>query len=290
VVDVKAIYSKAHRDRTADDFLNNLLNLMEPNGRFWGLSTPWHADDLDARLKRNPAYALFRRPVGEELQPVWQEHWPTPQLETRRGAIGSAAFARGYRLTPLAEDELVIRPEWVKTWSEKPASFERIILSVDPAVSLKPGADATAIVVLGKAGNEVYCLNADARRLTAPALVTWLEALDITWRPNEIVFESNGAFDAVRELLVKHAQFGPKVIGVKQSRSKLARFAAFAVPVQNGSFRLCGDGSQRNLFAEMTQFPFAEHDDLLDAAATGMNHLLQLRREPRVWDFWESAA
>jgi hypothetical protein len=32
----------------------------------------------------------------------------------------------------------------------------------------------------------------------------------------------------------------------------------------------------------MTTFPFGEHDDLLDAAATGAAHLLE-RREPRVW-------
>jgi hypothetical protein len=32
----------------------------------------------------------------------------------------------------------------------------------------------------------------------------------------------------------------------------------------------------------MTTFPFGEHDDLLDAAATGAAYLLD-RPEPRVW-------
>ena len=39
---------------------------------------------------------------------------------------------------------------------------------------------------------------------------------------------------------------------------------------------------RRAFFDEMTAFPFGEHDDLLDAAATGTAYLLE-RPEPRVW-------
>ena len=50
----------------------------------------------------------------------------------------------------------------------------------------------------------------------------------------------------------------------------------------------CGDGkggvdpAQQELFDEITKFPVGEHDDLLDAAATGTAFLLG-QSEPRVF-------
>jgi predicted phage terminase large subunit-like protein len=82
--------------------------------------------------------------------------------------------------------------------------------------------------------------------------------------------------------------FGPKLKSVTTSTDKAARIAAFSVVVENGRFRLKGNGrgqvdhTQRDLFDEMVTFPFGEHDDLLDAAAMGCAALLD-RREPRVW-------
>jgi hypothetical protein len=125
--------------------------------------------------------------------------------------------------------------------------------------------------------------------VSAPDLVTLIDDCDRRWNPEVILFESNAAFLGIKDLLVRHARFGPRVKGVCQSSDKGARVASFSVSVENGSFRLKGDGAdvdagQRGLFEEMTAFPHGDRDDLLDAAATGCAYLLH-RREPRFWDF-----
>ena len=288
VVDVKALASRAERDRVKQLFRDNLVNLLEPDGRLWNLFTPWHPHDLNAELKANPSFAVFRRAVGDDLTPVWPERWPRERLEERRAEVGSASFARGYRLVPVADDEVPIKAAWVRFWTDE-SECDRAVLAVDPAVSTKPGADASALVVLGRRDNEIRCLEATARRVSAPDLVALMDDADRRWRPDAIVFEANAAFAGIKDLLARHARFGPKVLGVTNSRSKDARVAAFAVVVQGGAFRLKGatadivDAGQRELYDEMTTYPHGEHDDLLDAAAFGTEWLYG-NREPRVWN------
>ncbi len=170
--------------------------------------------------------------------------------------------------------------------------YETTILSIDPAVSSKNTADQTALVTLGRTeNNEIHCLEAIARRVSAPELINLIDDADRRWQPDLILFESNAAFAGIKDLLMRHARFGPKIKPVVQTKDKISRVHAFSVPVENGSFRLRGQTrrhalhvhpSQQALFDEMTTFPFGEHDDLLDAAATGTEYLLN-RPEPRVW-------
>lgn len=290
IVDVRCLHSKTARDRVSDYFTNNLMNLLEPDGRLWGLCTPWHSDDLNARLKKNTAYPLFRQAIGPNFEPVWPERWPEEALRARLAEIGTASFARGYRLVPIAEDETPIRPTWVRFWTE-PGEYDLLLLSVDPAVSVSARADRSGLVLLGRTPGpcapQIHVLAAVARRVAAPDLKALIDQFDRRYNPAVILFESNAAFRGLKDTFAADARFGPKLKSVTQSVDKGARVAAFSVAVESGAFRLHGEGgvvdaAQRELYDEMTTFPFGEHDDLLDAAATGAAYLLD-RREPRVW-------
>src|SRR5262249_10370435 len=228
IVDVRSIRSAAERERVKVYFRENLVNLLEPDGRLWNIFTPWHQDDLNAELKKNSSYPLFRRSVDENLTPVWPEKWPRERLQERRDEIGETSFARAYRLVCVSDDEVPIRSSWVQFWS-KPTEYSRVILSVDPAVSAKRTADASALVVLGEtAEHEVHCLQALAVRVPIPDLVTLIAATDRQWEPQVIVFESNAAFKGISDLLARHASFGGKIHGVNQVQDKMTRVQAFS--------------------------------------------------------------
>lgn len=286
LVDVRAMHSPAERERVKRYFRENLVNLLEPDGRLWNLFTPWHRDDLNAGLAKNPVYARFRRAVGDDLTPVWPEVWPRERLQERLSEIGPVSFARGYRLTTLSGDEVTIRPEWVQFW-DKPVEYEVVVLAIDPALSLKASADFTAVVALGRTADVVHCLEAVARRVAAPELPELIAAADRRWRPAVILFESNAAFDGLRQLLARRPDYGAKVRPVVQTRDKGLRVTLFGIEVQHGRFLLKAgplgvEAAQQPLYDQMTSFPLGEHDDLLDAAAFGTAFLLG-QPDPRVW-------
>lgn len=288
IVDVKSMASRAERERVKAYFRDNLMNLLEPNGRCWALFTPWHADDLNGELKRNESFECFSRAIDANLTPVWPARWPRHRLAARRKEIGATSFARGYRLVPLAEEDLPIRREWIRYWTTD-AEPKRIILSIDPAVSVTEKADASALVVLAESEkNQIRCLDTLARRVNAPDLIRLIEDVDRRWNPEVILFESNAAFKGIKDLLVRYAGFGPKVKEITQVKDKVSRVQPFSVSVENGSFQLKGspeggvDPGQQALLDAMLTFPVGEHDDLIDAAVTGVKYLLE-NREPRLW-------
>ena len=287
IVDVRSIRSAAERERVKVFYRENLVNLLEPDGRLWNVFTPWHRDDLNAQLKKNDVYALFRRAVGDDLTPVWPAKWPRKRLQERRNEIGETSFARAYRLVCVPDDAVPIQADWVQFWSA-PAEYDPVILAVDPAVSAKRTADASALVVLGEtASHEIHCLQALAVRVPMPDLVTLIAAMDQQWQPRVILFESNGPFKGIKDLLARHTPFGSKLAEFAQTSDKMTRIQTFSVRVNKGAFKLKGengvvDPAQQELFDEMTTFPVGEHDDLADAAAFGTEYLLN-QREPRVW-------
>ena len=316
IVDVKSLRSVAIREKTKQVFRENLVHLLEPDGRAWLLFTPWHAADINAEMKECELYRHFQRAVGRDLEPIWAEKWPRERLAERRKEIGESSFARAFRLQTIAEEDCLIKPQWVRFWEGEnvPGSLresnvnsrselstvgnscgdmpavEMTILAVDPAVSQKQTADASALVTLARMSDgRVYCLEAIARRVSTPQLMQLLEEADRRWRPDLILFESNAAFKGIKDMMVCFRQWGSKIKELQHTKDKFARMQSFSVRVENGAFLLKGEGGrvdpgQQELLDEMLAFPVGKHDDLVDAAAFGAAFLLDTP-EMRVWTF-----
>src|SRR5207244_9334518 len=117
--------------------------------------------------------------------------------------------------------------------------YDFVVLAVDPAVSQKRSADASALVTLGRtATGRVHCLEAIGRRVAAPELVALIDDADQRSRPDVILFEANAAFKGIKDLLTAQARFGSKIKEGGHSRDKFARKKSKSLSVENEGFRI----------------------------------------------------
>jgi len=110
VVDLRnSIAQPSLREVVKETFYNVWLNLLVQDGRALYVATPWHADDLTAELRKSSGWGVLEHPIDESFTPVWPEAWSTERLEQRSREIGSLAFARGFRLVPMADEDAMFR-------------------------------------------------------------------------------------------------------------------------------------------------------------------------------------
>lgn len=110
VVDFQnAIAKPSMRQMVIDAFSNVWINLLSREGRAIYIATPWHEADLTAYLENHPEWALYKVPIDENLTPIWPEQWPKARLEQRLREILPRAFARGFRLLALSDEDALLR-------------------------------------------------------------------------------------------------------------------------------------------------------------------------------------
>lgn len=110
VVDFQnAIAKPTMRELVKESFREVWINLLADEGRAIYIATPWHQGDLTHELGDNPEWAILRQPIREDFTPLWPEMWPTERLQQRAREIGGRAYARGFRLIALSDEDALFR-------------------------------------------------------------------------------------------------------------------------------------------------------------------------------------
>ena len=147
--------------------------------------TPWHEDDLAARILRTERNVrLIRLPVeaeptesepdplgrqaGEPLCPElgkgekWLAQFREAYLNDPSG--GQRAWMALYMCRPRAEDGNIVRREWWKYYEAAP-ELPLLYMSVDAAFKGGDNNDFVAVTVWGKRDNDYYLLDCVNRHL-----------------------------------------------------------------------------------------------------------------------------
>ena len=284
--------SPAFRERLWEEWQHSLKSRLAAGGKVIVIMTPWHEDDLAARiLKTEPAATLLRLPLeagendpmgrrpGEPLCPElgkdkdWLRQFKAAYLADPKG--GRRAWTALYQCAPRREEGNLIRRSWWRRYD--PAQIERFaaeVISVDAAFKGGEDNDFVSVQVWGKLGENYYlryCLN---RHLDFPGTLAAIRAVA-------------KLYPAARSVLIEDKANGPAVIQTLQREmfcipvnplgGKTARVNAVAPAIEAGHvFVPLTEKAEwaEDFIDQFTAFPAGAHDDMVDAATQALSRLI----------------
>ena len=254
VVTIDDRFSAAERERTKN-YVMELHNILDPNGRLIITGTPWHKDDVFSTLP-NPE----RYPLGSIPLPWYKQGQTEKKLQ---GLMTPSLFAANYLLKHIED----VSPEF------PPPRFEKIprrkmnslhkIVYIDPAFG---GRDFTAVVLAGSdSSGDLFILDAIYVKKSIGELWDSIENFFWSSDAKKIFYEENSAQRLIGYELQRR---GIPCEGVRHVTNKYARIVTTLKPVWGNivfSDVLADTEAMRELVSYSEN---ATNDDFTDAVAS----------------------
>jgi len=284
--------SPVYRDKVWEEWQNTLKSRLAAGGKVIVIMTPWHEDDLAARLTRHEKnLTVLRLPVeaeandplgrqpGEPLCPELGKDalWLTQFRENYLSdpTLGGArAWQALYLCSPRTESGNLIRREWFRYYDPKDdVKGGTTVISVDAAFKATDRSDYVAIEVWSKTGTSYrlrYCLN---RRLDFPETLQAIRIVrELYPEAGYTLIEDKANGSAIIQTL--RAEL-PGVIAIEPKGGKVSRVNAVAPAIESGCVLLPREEPWTAAFLDQfAAFPTGAHDDMVDACTQALHFLL----------------
>jgi len=284
--------SQTYRNKLWAEWQNTLKSRLAAGAKVIVIMTPWHEDDLAARLLHNePTTVLLRLPVeAEEDDPLgrvpgqalcpelgkdddWLTQFRQSYLSDPKEG-GLRAWQALYQCSPRVEGGNLVRREWWKYYDPRDiVAFGLTIISVDATFKDADDNDFVAIQVWSKIGAFYYLRYGLKRHLDFPGTVQAIVTVKRMFpEARYLVIEDKANGSAIIQTL---RQMFVGVIGVNPKGGKVARANAVSPAIESGNVLLpVGEAWVNDFVDEFSVFPAGKHDDQVDAASQALSWLL----------------
>lgn len=282
--------SPTERQRIWGEWLNSLKSRLAAGAKVVVIMTPWHEDDMAARLLateenirliRLPVEAETDDPLGREegeplgpeigKGPEWLAQFKHSYLNDPEG--GPRAWAALYMCSPRVEGGNLVHRDWWRYYdADEVTGFGTEVISVDATFKGGEDNDFVAIEVWGKRGSDYYCRYALNRHMDFPETL-------------EAILQVRQLYPSARAVLVEDKANGSAIISVLQRQmfciavnpkgGKVARVNAVSAAIESGHVYLPKAAPWVAPFVDQfTAFPAGKHDDMVDCASQALSYLI----------------
>jgi len=201
------IYSSMQRQKSIDYFHSVIMNMLVPKGQIIIVGTPFHAQDLYGDLKTKKGWFVIEYPaIFPNGKILWPQRWNYKDLMEKRATQGNIIFSRENLCRPIVSDSSIfplsilknslIRMDnynLVRSRDDYFKKFNKVVAGCDFAISSGVAADYYCFSVWGideENGMWLMSLNIGKGK-TYEEQLQILKSINVHFRPNVMVFESN---------------------------------------------------------------------------------------------------
>lgn len=281
--------SETTRAKLWAEWQNSLKSRLAAGAKVILIMTPWHEDDLRARLlnsEKNVKY--IRLPVeAEDNDPLGRKKGDPlcPELgkdmnwliQFRESYVndpngGSRAWQALYQCSPRVEGGNIVNRGWWRFYKKEDVTdFGTELISVDAAFKGVDTADYVAITVWGKRDNDYYlryCLN---RHLSFTQTLEALRIVNSLYpNANRVLVEDKANGSAIIDVLSREMFCIP----VTPKGGKESRVHAVSPAIEAGHVYLPeGMPWLEEYIGQWSSFPAGAHDDMVDSSTQALSYL-----------------
>lgn len=269
------------------DYINSLMALLEPEGELWVVGTRWSMDDAYGDLIEEGIWDVLQRGCYTDegrTAALFPEKFSLEKLQFLRTKLGPYLFSCWYLNNPIAQEAADFKKEWVRYYDPVTPNPGTLYLAIDPAHSLSRDADYSAFVVAGMFKNrKIRVVDYVRRRVVPSDLVDIIFDLVKKWKIHRIGIETF-AFQKTLKYDIERNQREKKIFfGIDELRSgrsltgektinKEARIRSLQPLFEQGLVEI--HPRMTELVDELLAFPRGKYDDLIDALARCLEHLI----------------
>lgn len=279
--------SQTIRDKLWGEWVNSLKSRLQAGAKVILIMTPWHEDDIAARMIQTETHITrVRLPVeaedddpmgrqpGEPLCPElgkgteWLRQYKQSYISDPLG--GARAWAALYQCSPRVEGGNLVLREWWRYYDEPPELPVQYI-SVDATFKGGEDNDYVAVTVWGKREQDYYLLDCINRHLTFTQTLSVIRETRRKWpKARAVLIEDKANGPAVIDVLQREMMCIP----VKPEGGKEARVQAVAPAIESGHVYLPrGAWWLEQYIDQWCAFPAGAHDDMVDSSSQALNYM-----------------
>ena len=246
----------------------------------------WHVVKIPAWLDEKSA-ELLGLPEGSSYFPEWKTT-EVLQLDEQeiRATNGSKYWESLYMQNPTPDEGGMIKKEWIKWWPHSiPPQCDFIIQTYDTAFSTKTTADFSVIQTWGifsrleedttkhteNFTSNLILLGSVRQRFEYPELRKVAQEQYKKYKPDICVVEKKASGQS---LIQDMRRSGLPVLEYSPDKDKISRVYAATPMLESGRVWLPeGKEWATELFDELASFPYAPHDDQVDAMTMAIHYV-----------------